>query len=104
MQELLTQLTPLLMGIATIVLGYVATKVKTYVDSKLDIDQQEKIYKFVQSTVLYVEQIGVNLDGKEKLALAKEKVLIWANEKGITISDIELNILIEAFVNGLGGK
>lgn len=106
MNELLEQLTPYLITIATIILGYVATKIKSFIDSKIAKDKQEEITAIVKATVSYVEQVApiLKITGSDKLALAKEKALSWLADKGLTISDTELDILIESFVNGLEGK
>lgn len=58
----------------------------------------------VAATVKYVEQICATckkMTSDEKKNMAKEKAIEWLNEKGINISETELDILIEASVNGL---
>lgn len=59
--------------------------------------------EIVKDTVNYVEQVFKDIHGIEKLNKAKEKSLEWLNEKGIKISETELEILIESAVNGLKG-
>ena len=86
---LLEVLGVVLAGIAT----FIGIKVKEYVNTQVKKD-------VVESTVKYVEQIYKDLHGEEKLAKAKEKALGWLKEKGITISDTELEILIESAVSG----
>ncbi len=87
------------------VLGVVLTGVVTYIGLQIKklyekhIDTQVK-KDIVDSTVKYVEQVYKDIHGEEKLNKAKDKALEWLNEKGITISDTELEILIEATVNG----
>lgn len=104
LNELLTEITPYLMIILTAVASWLATKIKAFIDSKIDKEDQERLVAFIESTVKYVEQIGVDIESAEKLELAKSKVIIWANQKGITVSDEELEVLIEAFVNSLKGS
>lgn len=101
MNELLNQITPYLMIILTALAGYLATLIKGYIDQKIDMDNQTKIMKFVKTTVEYVEQIGINLEAEDKFKLAKSKIIIWMNQKGMTVSDEELEVLIEAFVHNL---
>lgn len=101
LNELLTEVSPYLMLILTAVASYLAAKIKAFIDSKIDKDNQAKLLSFVESTVKYVNQIGVDLVNEEKLELAKSKVIIWANQKGIVVSGEELEVLIEAFVNSL---
>ena len=48
----------------------------------------------VESTVKYVEQLYGDLQGKDKLAKAKENILALLNEKGITITELEMDVLI----------
>ena len=47
-----------------------------------------------------MEQIYKDLDGATKLEKAKDNILAQLNEKGISISELELDVLIEATVNG----
>lgn len=101
MEELMNQITPYLIIILTAVAGYVATLIKGYIDQKIDMDNQTKVMKFVKTTVEYVEQIGINMDAEAKYKLAKSKIVIWMNQKGMTISEEELEVLIEAFVHNL---
>ena len=101
MEQLMEQLTPYIMIILTAIAGYLATKIKGFVDSKIDAENQRKLMEFVRVTVNYVEQIGVKLPSEEKFALAKSKVLIWVNEKGLKVTEDELEVLIEAFVHNL---
>jgi hypothetical protein len=101
MNELMNQLMPYIMLILTAVAGYLATLIKGYIDQKIDMDNQTKVMKFVKTTVEYVEQIGINMDAEAKYKLAKSKIIIWMNQKGMTISEEELEVLIEAFVHNL---
>jgi len=105
MENLLNEITPLLIDLMKIILtaiaGYIALKAKMFFDSRVDKDKQEMIIKYVKFAVEYAEQIGIDLASEEKLSLAKQKVLSWAYEKGINITGEELEVLIEAFVHGL---
>ena len=106
MENLIQEITPHLLALATILItaitGYLATRVKMFFDSRIDKDKQEMIVNYVKFAVAYAEQIGIDLASEEKLSLAKQKVLAWAYEKGINITGEELEVLIEAFVHGLG--
>lgn len=101
MNELLEQITPYLMLILTAVAGYLATQIKSFIDARIDAENQKKLMDFVSLTVDYVEQIGINLGSEEKFQLAKSKVLLWVKQKGLTVTETELEVLIEAFVHGL---
>lgn len=53
----------------------------------------------VEDTVKYVEQLYKDLEGSEKLKIAKENIIKLLNEKGININELELNVLIESVCN-----
>lgn len=101
MEELMNQIMPYIMIILTAIAGYLATQTKLFIDGKIDKQNQEKLMDFVRTTVEYVEQIGIELQPEKKFELAKSKILIWTNEKGIKVTEDELEILIEAFVHNL---
>lgn len=96
MHEIMLELQPHLITIAVTLLsaftGWLGMKVKAFLDTK-----EKRL--IVEATVKYVEQVGKTLGGDEKLALAKTKALEWMNTKGFSISEIELDILIESTVN-----
>lgn len=87
----------ILVAILTGVASFIGLKVKKLYEEYINTKMKEDI---VNSTVKYVEQVFKDIHGKEKLEKSKEKALEWLNEKGITISETELEILIEASVNG----
>ena len=101
MNELMTQLQPIIMNAAVVILtaigSYVGLKVKTFIKEKADTDTKKKV---VETTCKYVEQIYKDLDGASKLEKAKDSILEQLNEKGVSISELELDVLIEATVNG----
>lgn len=88
----------ILVGIFT----YLGTRIKKLYEKYVN-DKTKK--EVVKATVEYVEQICSTLDVKktsqEKFNQAKEKSIEWLNEKGIDISETELEILIESAVNAL---
>lgn len=104
-QELINALMPYLFAalgtILTTVGAWLGSKVGQYVDSKKN---SAELRNIVSATVKYVEQVGKALGSAEKLAEAKAKALQWASEKGLSVSEVELEILIEAFVNEFYGK
>lgn len=104
MNELLLELQPYLVGILTVILGYVSNKLRLYFDAKIDEQKQGQIKDVVKGVVAFVEQVSktdLELVGKAKYELAKEKAVLLLNEKGLAVSEVELEMLIEAFVGGL---
>ena len=95
-----TYLLPMLATIITGLASYVGLKIKSMYEKYVDTQTKKEI---VNHTVKYVEQIckTTNVTSQEKFELAKTKTLEWLNNKGIPISDTELEILIESAVIGL---
>lgn len=87
----------IIVAILTGVASFVGMKIKKIYEDHINTKTKKDV---VDTTVKYVEQVYKDIHGAEKLEKAKEKALEWLNEKGISISDTELEILIEASVNG----
>lgn len=90
--------------LATIITGlvsFIGVSIKNTYTKYINNKTKKEI---VKDTVNYVEQVFKDINGGEKLKKAKEKALEWLNEKGIKISETELEILIESAVNGLKGE
>lgn len=86
-------LSAIIAGVAS-VLGTLAKKVY---DKTLGTWLQDKVKREVAAQVVkYVEQVYKDLHGEEKLEKALEAGADMLNEKGITISDLELRVLLEA--------
>ena len=100
MQVIQSNLLEILNTILVAVAAYVGVQIKAAYQKYVN-DKTKK--EIVGATVKYVEQICKSLDVKktsqEKFEDAKNKSLEWLNEKGIKISDTELEILIESAVN-----
>ena len=106
MNELLNELQPHLLAILGVILGYVGVRLNTYFNKKIDEQKQEQIKDVIKGVVAFVEQVAkidVELVGIEKFNLAKDRALEILNEKGLEITNAELEMLIESFVLGLGG-
>lgn len=101
MNELMIELQPIIMNAAVVILtaigSYVGLRVKTFIKEKTDTETKKKV---VETTCKYVEQLYFDLEGEAKLKKAKESILEQLNEKGVTITELELDVLIEATVNG----
>lgn len=100
MEILQNYLLEILAAIIAAVASFIGIRIKNAYTKYVDTQTKKEI---VKDTVNYVEQIYKDIHGAEKLEKAKEKALEWLNEKGIKISNTELEILIESAVNGLKG-
>lgn len=86
----------IIMAILTAIATFMANKIKTIYESKV---QDETKKKVVEYTVKYVEQIYKDLKGEDKFKMAVESATEMLNNKGITITELELEVLIESTVN-----
>lgn len=85
----------LIYTVLTAVLGFIGIAIKQIL-SKLSADKTKE--SVVKTCVNAAEQLYKDLYGEEKLAKVKENIVEMLNEKGISISDIEMDMLIEAAV------
>lgn len=102
MNELLQAITPILLALLVAIVGYLAKiagiQVQRVADKyaiKAKLDANKTI---VDLAVKYVQQVFNEADNKTKYNEAKNKALEILSEKGIKITDAELNMLIEASV------
>lgn len=106
MNNLITELTPYIIGILGVLLTYLGRKLNLFLNERIDKDQYNMIKDVVKGAVMFVEQISkidVSLQGEIKFNLAKEKSLVILADKGLSITEEELEILIEAFVLEIKG-
>ncbi len=96
-REIQPYILEIIVAILTGVASFIGMKLKKVYEEHINTKTKKDV---VDTTVKYVEQVYKDIHGEEKLEKAKEKALEWLNEKGINISDTELEILIEASVNG----
>jgi Asp-tRNA(Asn)/Glu-tRNA(Gln) amidotransferase A subunit family amidase len=89
---------PILVTILTSVASFIGVTMRNAYKQHIDTHTKKDI---VDHTVGYVEQVFKDLKGQEKFDKAKEKALEWFKQKGIKISDTELEILIESAVSVL---
>ena len=93
--QILQILIPILATFLTGVFTYLGNKLKNTYETKL---KNETAKIIVDDTVKYVQQVYKDLNGPEKLQKAIEKAQTILAEKGITLSDVEINMLIESSV------
>ncbi len=101
MENVIAELMPHIIEMAAIIFtaiaGYVGVAVKGFLKEKINNEIKRKV---VESTCRYVEQLYKDVDGAGKLAKAKETILLQLQEKNVPITDLEMDVLIEATVNG----
>lgn len=85
----------IIMSVLTAIAGFLAVAVKNLYTKYIN-DKTKK--DVVKTVVRGVEQIYKDLHGEEKLDKAIESASEMLNEKGITITEFELTMLIEAAV------
>lgn len=86
----------ILYAIVTAVAGYVGIVVKNLCQRYINDKTKRAVAK---SAVQFVEQVYKNIHGEEKLNTALTAASEMLAEKGITVSDLEMRVLIEAAVS-----
>lgn len=93
--------TMILYTLLTAIAGFIGTAVKKvytkYVNNKVKQD-------VAKTVVRAVEQIYKDLHGEEKLDMALDFFADMLNEQGITITELEMRMLLEAAVNEFNEK
>ena len=96
-QMIATYLPAILSAILTFIVAQIRAKYNKYVDT-----QTKK--EIASATVKYIEQVFDMLHGKEKLAKAKSTMESLLAEKGITIGDTEMIVLLESAVKEMNAQ
>lgn len=91
-----TYVLPVIAAIITAFAGYIGTQLKKLYEKHVNDKTKEAV---VRTCVKAVEQLYHDLGGPEKLEKAKEGIEQMLNEKGIPITELEMNLLIEAVVS-----
>ena len=84
-------------AILTALATYIAAKAKQFIQERLDDKKKKDIAKMC---VEAVEQMYKNLHGTDKYDKAAESIVEMLKEKGITITELELKLLIESTLAG----
>lgn len=90
----------ILYTIVTAVASYIGIVLKNLYKKYIN-DQTKK--DVVATCVKAVEQLYTDIHGEDKLNKCMESVADMLEEKGITVSETEMRMLIEATVNGFNG-
>jgi hypothetical protein len=100
-----TYVLPVLAAALTALAGFLGTQLKALYRRWVDDKTKEAV---VRTCVKAVEQLYHDLGGPEKLEKAREGVRQILEEKGISISQLEMDLLIESVVAefnyGLGAE
>lgn len=87
---------PVIAAAVTALAGFLGAQLKGLYQKYVNDKTKESV---VRTCVKAVEQLYHDLGGPEKLEKAKEGIEDMLNEKGIPISELEMNLLIEAVVS-----
>ena len=98
LNECLDIILPAIASVIAVLFGVLGAKLKSVYDTKIKTDTAKTV---VDDVVKFVQQVYKDLDGPEKLQKALTEASTILNEKGISISDTELDMLIESAVYGL---
>lgn len=90
-----TYVLPVLAAALTALAGFLGTQLKALYRRWVDDKTKEAV---VRTCVKAVEQLYHHLGGPEKLEKAREGVRQILEEKGISISQLEMDLLIESVV------
>ena len=90
-----------LIGVLSTYLGIQVKRLMTRVTRSKEVHQIKEAFEtnqeFAKATVEYVEKIGeqIGIEGREKFELAKVKLTEILEQRGISISESEIDMLIE---------
>lgn len=98
LNECLDIILPAIASVIAVLFGVLGAKLKSVYDTKIKTDTAKIV---VEDVVKFVQQVYKDLDGPEKLQKALTEASTILNEKGISISETELDMLIESAVYGL---
>ena len=98
LNQCLDVILPAVASVIAILFGVLGAKIKQTYNQKA---QNETVKVVVDNVVKWVQQVYYELEGPEKLQKALTAASTILNEKGITISETELDMMIESAVYGL---
>lgn len=92
----MTYVLPVIATALTALAGYIGTQLKKLYERHINDKVKQDV---VRTCVKAAEQLYHDLGGPVKLEKAKEGIRQMLEEKGIPISELEMNLLIEAVVS-----
>jgi hypothetical protein len=84
-----------------ILVGFVISKVSKFIDSHKKVQDLIHNKELTGLVVMYVESVFKNLDGQGKFEEAKKHLLELLHQKGVQVSDKEVEVLIESVLHEL---
>ena len=90
----------ILYAVLTGVFGWIGIQLKALAETYINTQEKQAV---CQTVVAAVNQIYYDLDGPEKLQKAIESASEMLAAKGITVTELELRMLLEAAVNAAKG-
>jgi ribosomal protein L20A (L18A) len=94
--DIIAYVLPVIAAFITGMAGYIGNQIKKLYEKYVNTKVKQDV---VRTCVKAVEQLYHDLGGPEKLKKAQAGVRQILEEKGIPISDLELNLLIESVVS-----
>lgn len=79
-------------------LGWLGVTINKFIKK---IEKNKIIREVIEDCVKYVEQKSKKEEIQDKYEMAKDKAVNILNSKGVDVTDDEIDLLIESFVNGL---
>lgn len=105
MEALMEALKDLIMAVLSIAITFAANAIRVWFKENKENKKLQSINemlianeKVVAIAVAAVEQTVAHLHGYEKAEAAKDKVIAILNEKGLPVSEVEIDALIEKSV------
>lgn len=98
LDQIIDILLPILATFLTGFFTYLGTKLKATYEQKIKTETAKVV---VDDVVKFVQQVYKDLDGADKLKKAIEQSSSILTSKGISITEAEINMLIESAVYGL---
>ena len=80
----------------TAIFGFLGAKIKRYLDEK---ENARIVQHIVKTTVLAIEQMYTGIKGTDKYKMALENITEILEQKGIAVTELELQMLIESVVS-----
>lgn len=94
--DIIAYVLPVIAAFITGMAGYIGNQIKKLYEKYVNTKVKQDV---VRTCVKAVEQLYHDMGGPEKLKKAQAGVRQMLEEKGIPISDLELNLLIESVVS-----